>query len=58
MKPVQLAVLGLGLLFIGAVGVGLVTAQKKNGGDTIDQIAAPKEIRDALSTYLKPYLRG
>ena len=55
MKPARLAVLGLGVVCVVAIGIGLVAAQKKNGGDGMEQIAAPKEVRDALHRAADAY---
>jgi hypothetical protein len=57
MKPVRAAILGLLFVLTGAAGVGLLMAQKKNGADAADQIAAPKEIRDALRRAAESYPR-
>src|SRR5262249_5384612 len=55
MKPVQVAVVGLMFVLIGAVGVGLLRAQKQQ--NQADQIVAPKEVREALQRAAETYPR-
>lgn len=57
MKPTRAAILGLLFVLTGAAGVGLLMAQKKNAADAADQVAAPKEIRDALQRAAEMYPR-